>query len=118
MKSILQEILERVPEALGASVVGLDGIAVEKLAAQSSFSVDLASAEWAGLAKRAAASLRSQGAVGGPEEISVSSASGLVIVRALGGDYFLCLVVGPACIPGRARFEAWRAGLQLQQALS
>src|SRR5207249_6835493 len=59
MKAVLQDILDRIPEALGAAVVGLDGIPVEKLAARQSFNIDLASAEWISLAKRAAAALRS-----------------------------------------------------------
>src|SRR3989442_1419270 len=45
MKAVLQEILDRIPEALGAAVVGLDGIPVEKLAARPTFNIDLASAE-------------------------------------------------------------------------
>ena len=118
MKEVLQEILDRVPEALGAAIVGLDGIPVEKLAARPSFNIDLASAEWIGLAKRAASSLRSVAASGGPEEISVVSRSGLAILRWVGGDYYLCVVIGPECIPGRARYEVWRAGMQLEQALS
>jgi len=118
MKSVLQEILDRVPEAMGAAVVGLDGIPVEKLTAKPTFNIDLASAEWVGLAKRALSSLRAMAASGGPEEISVSSRSGHAILRSIGGDYYLCVVVGPECIPGRARYEVWRAGLQLEQALA
>ena len=118
MKTVLQEVLDRIPEALGAAVVGLDGIAVEKLAARPSFNIDLASAEWVSLVRRAAASLRALALSGGPEEISVASGSGLAILRAIGGDYYLCVVVGPECMAGRARYEVWRAGLQLEQTLA
>jgi predicted regulator of Ras-like GTPase activity (Roadblock/LC7/MglB family) len=118
MKSVLREICDRIPEAMGAAVLGLDGIPVEKLAALPTFNIDLASAEWIGLAKRAVASLRAMAASGGPEEISVLSRSGLAILRSIGGDYYLCVVVGPDCIPGRVRYEVWRAGLQLEQALT
>src|SRR6266481_6282730 len=81
MKAVLQEILDRIPEALGAAVVGLDGIPVEKLAARPSFNIDLASAEWISLVKRASAALRGATPAGGPEEISVTSRSGLAILR-------------------------------------
>ena len=118
MKAVLQEILDRIPEALGAAVVGLDGIPVEKLAARPSFNIDLASAEWVSLVKRAASALRGANPPGGPEEISVTSRSGLAILRAIGQDYFLCVVVGPECLQGRVRYEVWRAGLQLQEALA
>ena len=118
MKAVLQEILDRIPEALGAAVVGLDGLPVEKVAARPSFNIDLASAEWIGLVKRAAAALRAATPPGGPEEISVTSRSGLAILRSIGGDYFLCVVVGPDCLQGRVRYEVWRAGLQLEEALA
>lgn len=118
MKAVLQELLDRIPGALGAAVVGLDGIAVEKLATRASFNIDLASAEWIGLVRRATASLRATAPPGGPEEITVVSRSGLAILRSIGGDYYLCAVVGPECIPGRARYEVWRAGQQLEQVLA
>jgi predicted regulator of Ras-like GTPase activity (Roadblock/LC7/MglB family) len=116
MKALLMELLDRLPGARGAAVVGLDGIAVEKVSAQASFNIDLASAEVVALAKRA----RPSGADGADllEEISVTSRSGLTILRSIGGDYYLCLVVGPDGIPGRARFEAWRVGRQLEHAVA
>jgi predicted regulator of Ras-like GTPase activity (Roadblock/LC7/MglB family) len=118
MKAVLQDLLDRIPELLGAAVVGLDGIPVEKLAARPSFNIDLASAEWVSLVKRAAAALRTATPPGGPEEISVTSRSGLAILRSIGGDYFLCVVVGPKCLQGRVRYEVWRAGLKLAEALA
>jgi predicted regulator of Ras-like GTPase activity (Roadblock/LC7/MglB family) len=116
MKALLTELLDRLPGARGAAVVGLDGIAVEKVSAQPSFNMDLVSAEVVALVKRALSS----GANGGDglEEISVTSRSGLTILRSIGGDYYLCLVVGPDGIPGRARFEAWRVGRQLEHAVA
>lgn len=118
MKAILDDILDRIPEALGAAVIGVDGIPVETVTAQASFNIDLAAAEWVALAKRAAAALQGATPPGGPEEISVVSRSGLAILRSIGGDYFLCVIVGPSCVPGRARYEVQRAGLQLEAALA
>jgi predicted regulator of Ras-like GTPase activity (Roadblock/LC7/MglB family) len=118
MKAVLQDILDRIPEALGAAVVGLDGIPVEMLVARPSFNIELASAEWAGIAKRAAAALRATSPPGAPDEISVTSRAGMAILRSIGGDYFLCVVVGPDCLQGRARYEVWRAGMQLEEVLA
>lgn len=116
MRSVLQDVLDRIPGSLGAAVVGLDGIAVEKVSVRETFNMDLASAEGIGVVKRAVAALR-----GDPrdrvEEISVACRSGLTILRSLGSDYYLCVVIGPDSIPGRARYEAWRAGQQLEQAI-
>jgi predicted regulator of Ras-like GTPase activity (Roadblock/LC7/MglB family) len=116
VRSVLQDILDRTPGSLGAAIVGLDGIAVEKVSVRQTFNIDLASAEGINVVKRALLSMR-DGTAGPIEEVSIACRSGLTILRSLGSDYYLCLVVGPECIPGRARYEAWRAGLQLEQAL-
>lgn len=116
MKALLMELLERIPGARGAAVVGLDGIAVEKVSAQPSFNIDLASAEVIALVKRARPSAAN--GADGLEEISVTCRSGLTILRSIGGDYYLCLVVGPDGIPGRARFEAWKVGRQLEHVVA
>lgn len=116
MRSVLQEVLDRVPGSLGAAVVGLDGIAVEKVSARREFNIDLASAEGIGVVKRATASLR-EGPPDPLEEITIVSRSRFVILRSIGSDYYLCVIVGPEAIPGRARYEAWRAGQQLQEAI-
>jgi predicted regulator of Ras-like GTPase activity (Roadblock/LC7/MglB family) len=117
MKKALQEVLGRIPGALGAAVVGLDGIAVEKAVVPGGLNIDLIAAEGINVVKRALASLRDPS--GGPiEEIAVTSRSRLVIMRSLGHDYFLCVVVGPDAVAGRARYEAWKAGLELQQAIA
>lgn len=116
MKTVLQEILQRVPGALGAAIVGLDGLAVEKVTSEASFNIELASAEGIHVVKRVAASLK-----GTPrervEEVSVTAGGVLTVLRSLGSDYYLCVVARPESIPGRVRYEAWRAGLQLHAAL-
>jgi predicted regulator of Ras-like GTPase activity (Roadblock/LC7/MglB family) len=118
MRSVLQEVIDRIPETLGAAVVGIDGIPVEKIAVKPSFNIDLASAEWIGLVRKTISSLRSQAVPGGLEEITVVSGAGVAILRSIGGDYYLCVVVGPNHMAGRVRYEVWRAGLQLEQALA
>ena len=66
--------------------------------------------------KRAAASFRD--APADPiEEVTIGSRSKLTILRALGSDYYLCVVIGRDSIAGHARYEIWRAGLQLQEAI-
>jgi predicted regulator of Ras-like GTPase activity (Roadblock/LC7/MglB family) len=116
MKALLQEIVDRVPGALGAAVVGLDGIPVEKAGADPSFNLDLASAEAIGVVKRAAAALRAKPGER-VEEVSVTGAGTLTVLRFLGSDYYLCVVARAEAIPGRVRYEAWRAGVLLEAAL-
>ncbi len=115
MKAVLQEVLDRLPEALGAAVVGLDGIAVDKVTARVSFNIDLASAQAITLVKRAGSALGAS--TDRLEEVSVLSRGGLTILRSIGGDYYLCVVLAPGCIPGRARYEIWKAGQQLERAV-
>jgi len=117
MKAILAEMMERTPGSLGAAVVGLDGIPVEKVSIDEDLNIDLQAAEGIGVVKRAASTL--QDLEEDPlEEVTIARQSGLLILRALGPDYFLCFLVDREAIPGRARFEAWRAGSQLRETLA
>ncbi len=117
MKSVLQDILQRIPGALGAAVVGMDGIAVEKVASRAEINIDLLSAEGMNVVKRAASNLRVD-PTDPLEEVTIVSRHRLTILRSLSSDYYLCVVVGPGSIPGRARYETWRAGLQLQETIA
>ena len=116
MRAALHDVLDRIPGALGAAVVGLDGIPVERLTAQEGFNIDLASAEGIGVVRRASGTLRDL-----PEEmleeITITYRSQLMILRSLSADYYLCVVVGPETILGHARYETWRAGQQLRAAI-
>ena len=116
MKTLLEEVLVRLPGALGAAVVGLDGVPVEKVEAGGEFNIELASAEGIGVVRRANAS-QIEPSNEPLEELVLSRGPHLTILRSLGPDYYLCLVVGPNAIPGQARFEAWRAGHQLREAV-
>jgi len=116
MKLVLDEMLARLPGALGASVVGLDGIPVETSTTVMDVNMEVVSAEGIGLVRRSGWTPSSADAES-PEEIAVSGPSRLTILRALGSGYFLCLVAGPHTIAGQARYEAWRTGLKLRQVI-
>ena len=116
MKDVLAGMLTRVPGALGAAVVGPDGLPVEAATAGTGVNMEVASAEGIGMVKRAGWS-PSEGDGEPPEEVAVASRSRLTILRALGSGYFLCLVAGPGTIAGQARYEAWRTGQQLREVI-
>ena len=116
MKAVLQEIIDRVPGALGAAVVGFDGIPVEKVAVGDRVNIDLVSAEGMGVAKRAATPGR-DARTDRLEELTINRPSGITILRWIASDYYLCVVLGPEGIPGQARYEAWRAGQKLEAAI-
>jgi predicted regulator of Ras-like GTPase activity (Roadblock/LC7/MglB family) len=115
MKMILQDMIDRTPGALAASVVGGDGIPVEKIASGGGVNIDLVCAEGITLVRRVTGPAGQRET---PDELSLTTPTGLVILRSLGQDYWLCLVVGSDCLPGRARYEAWRAGLALRQTIA
>jgi len=116
MKEVLQEIINRVPGALGAAVVGFDGIPVERVAIGDGVNIDLVSAEGMAVAKRAAAPGRDSRS-DRLEELTINRPSGTTILRSIGSDYYLCVVLGPDGIPGQARYEAWCAGQKLEAAI-
>ncbi len=116
MRTLLEEVLHRLPGALGAAVVGLDGVPVEQVSVGREFNIEMASAEGIDVVRRANAS-QIDPADEPLEELVFSRGPRLTILRSLGPDYYLCLVVGSNAIPGQARFEAWRAGHQLREAV-
>ncbi len=114
-KEALQEILNRTEESLGVLIMGLDGIAVEKVwregAAGANF--DIAVAEYTSLVKKANQSNGDTG-LGGLREITVSNENAVFIMRLLGEEYFLALVMAPEGNFGRGRYELRRAELQIE----
>jgi len=116
MKPVLHDMLTRLPGALGAAVVGLDGIPVEIATAGPGVNMELVAAEGIGLVRQSGWTQAGDNSTS-PEEIAIAGPSRVTILRALGAGYFLCLVTGPGTIPGKARYEAWRAGLRLREVL-
>ena len=116
MREMLDAALARLPGALGLAVVGPDGIPVETATANAEINMDWAAAEGMDLVRRASRH-PAPAASEPPEEITIAARSRLTILRSVGAGYFLCLVAGPGTLSGRARYEAWRTGLQLREVI-
>jgi predicted regulator of Ras-like GTPase activity (Roadblock/LC7/MglB family) len=116
MKAVLDAALDRLPGALGAVLVGPDGIPVEMATRDPRLNLEWTAAEGMDVVRRTAAERR-EGPAEVPDEITISGTSRLTILRSVGGGYFLCLVAGPGAIAGQARYEAWRAGLRLREVI-
>ena len=114
-KEALQQILNRTEGSLGVLIMGLDGIPVEKAwrddLSHSNF--DIAVAEYTALIKKAEKSNGDTG-LGGLNEITVSNENAVFIMRLLGEDYFLALIMSPEGNFGRGRYELRRAELQME----
>ena len=115
-KEALETILERTEGSLGALIMGLDGIAVErslKEAGQEA-NLDVAAAEFTSLVRNAQKAGKDTG-LGNLRELMVSLDDAVVIMRLLGNDYFVVLAMSPDGNLGRARFELRKAELQLKK---
>ncbi len=113
-KEVLEAIIERTEGSLGALIMGLDGIAVErslKEAGQEA-NLDVAAAEFTSLVRSAQRAGKDTG-LGDLRELVVSLDSAILLIRLLGRDYFVVLAMKPDGNLGRARFELRKAELQI-----
>jgi predicted regulator of Ras-like GTPase activity (Roadblock/LC7/MglB family) len=113
-KEILETVIERTEGSLGALIMGLDGIAVERSLKQAGqeANLDVAAAEFTSLVRNAQRAGKDTG-LGGLHELVVSLDDSILLIRLLGRDYFVVLAIRPEGNLGRARFELRKAELQM-----
>ncbi len=115
-KEALANIIERTEGSLGALIMGVDGIAVERLLKEAGqdANLDVAAAEFTSLVRNSQKAGKDTG-LGNLRELMISLDSAVVIMRLLGNDYFVVLAMSPDGNLGRARFELRKAELQLKK---
>ena len=115
-KETLETIIERTEGSLGALIMGIDGIAVERLLKEAGqeANLDVAAAEFTSLVRSAQKAGKDTG-LGNLRELVISLDGAVVIMRLLGRDYFVVLAIRPEGNLGRARFELPKAELQLNK---
>jgi predicted regulator of Ras-like GTPase activity (Roadblock/LC7/MglB family) len=115
-KESLQEILDRTEGAIGALIMGIDGIAVERVLKNEAVdaNLDVAAAEFTGLIRSAQRTGKDTG-LGQVKEVVVNLESAVVIMRLFTKDYFVALALLPEGNYGRGRFELRKAELQLSR---
>jgi predicted regulator of Ras-like GTPase activity (Roadblock/LC7/MglB family) len=115
-KQSLETILERTEGSLGALIMGIDGIAVERSLREAGqeANLDVAAAEFTSLVRSAQKAGKDTG-LGNLRELMISLDDAILIMRLLGSDYFVVLAMSPEGNLGRARFELRKAELQLKQ---
>ena len=111
-KEILETIIERTEGSLGALIMGVDGIAVERSLKQAGqeANLDVAAAEFTSLVRNAQRAGKDTG-LGNLHELVVSLDDAVILMRLLGRDYFVVLAIQPEGNLGRARFELRKAEL-------
>ena len=118
-KSLLETILERTEGSLGALIMGLDGISVEKVLGDDGVeaNLDVAAAEFTSLVRSSQRAGNDTG-LGNLKELMISLEQAVVIMRLLSRDYFVVLALSPEGNIGRGRFELRKAELQLAREFS
>lgn len=113
-KQMLETIVERTEGSLGALIMGIDGIAVERTLKQSGqeANLDVAAAEFTSLVRNAQRAGKDTG-LGNLHELVISLDDAVVLMRLLGPEYFVVLAISPEGNLGRARFELRKAELQM-----
>jgi predicted regulator of Ras-like GTPase activity (Roadblock/LC7/MglB family) len=115
-KDSLEAIIDRTDGAIGALIMGTDGIAVEKLLRPEArdSNLDVAAAEFTSLirgAQRAGADTN----LGGVREMIVSLEGAVIVMRLFTKDYFVALALRPDGNLGRGRYELRKAELELSR---
>jgi predicted regulator of Ras-like GTPase activity (Roadblock/LC7/MglB family) len=113
-KQALTEIVERTEGATGALIMGMDGIAVERvlLPEGSDANMDVAAAEVTSLVRSAIRAGTNTGH-GAPQELFISFEGARVVARLLSPEYFVVLAMKPDGNLGRGRYELRKAELRL-----
>lgn len=115
---ILQDIVGKIEGCLGALIMGTDGIAVEKFwhPEATEANLDVAVAEYASLLRNAKRTNKEMG-FGKIQEFTLTSESGIFILRFVGEDYFVALILNHEGNFGRGRYELRRAEFLLEKEL-
>lgn len=113
-KETLERLLERTEGALGALIMGTDGIAVEKvlLVEAHDKNLDVAAAEFTSLL-RSAQRVGVDTGIGQVRELIVGFEDMKVLIRSFTRDYFAVLALREDGNLGRGRFELRKVELEL-----
>ena len=118
-KEVLQRALDETEGCFGVLIMGIDGITVEKVwqPAGTETNLDVAVAEYAALLRNIS---RTNGEIGlgRLQEMTLTTESGIFILRFVSEDYFIAMVISVTGNFGRGRYELRRAELLLQKELA
>ena len=115
-KQALQSMLEKTDGSLGAVIMGIDGLPVEKVFSDEGTegNLDVTAAEFTSLIRAAGRSANDLD-LGSVRELVVSLDSVTLVMRALHKDYFVFIALKPDGNLGRGRYELRKAELLLSE---
>ncbi|HKV42026.1 MAG TPA: hypothetical protein VJX67_22670 [Blastocatellia bacterium] len=112
----LTQITEKIEGATAAIILGIDGIPIERHAADldPSLDIEMVATELTTLLRRGMHTA-SDTALGELLEMVLATERMTFLLRPITSEYFLLLAVGPGGNVGRARFELRKAQLALEE---
>ena len=112
----LEKVLQRIPGALSATLVDVDGISLASYSADNTLNADVVAAELATMAKgmkRVFDSLRT----GRLQEFMFTTDEAVIVTRSVGTEFFLYIVLKDERSLGLSRVETKRLSKDLEKAL-
>lgn len=100
---ILKDIVNGTDGALGALVIGVDGISVEEYSVSGDMDLQSMSVEYSSLLKEIEKGSQTA-QLGSTKEVTVVADKAMIMFRRLNDEYFLVLVMKPAGNFGKGRF--------------
>lgn len=117
-EEILKNVLTGTEGAVGALIMGLDGISIARVdAGESAIDIDVVAAEYTTLLRKAMRNGEDL-PVGRLDEIALVSDQYSFLLKPITPEYFLVLVLRSQGGLGRARFELRKAQLALEEEFS
>ncbi len=109
---LLELIVNKVEGTLGAVVMGMDGISIEKRISDQTTNIEALAAEYTSLLRASSSTTQDLGQ-GSLEEFIVFTNSRVVAIRMLTQEYFLLILLEREGNVGRARYELKKARYRL-----
>ncbi|HEX9020511.1 MAG TPA: roadblock/LC7 domain-containing protein [Nitrospirota bacterium] len=100
---ILKEVVNGTEGALGALVVGLDGIPVEEYSVSDEMDIQSMTVEYAALLKEIEKGSQTA-QLGSTKEVTVIAEKAMIMLRRLNDEYFFVLIIKPEGNFGKGRF--------------
>jgi predicted regulator of Ras-like GTPase activity (Roadblock/LC7/MglB family) len=116
-KPILNDIVTTVDGAIGAGLVGTDGIVIDQVSTKGVFDISAVGAEYATIIKNAKKASENFG-LGKTSEIMISTEKAMMIMMTIGNDYFITMALELDGNLGRGRLEVKKAIPKLERELT
>ncbi len=115
-KEVLQSAIDKTEGAIGALVLGTDGISVENVWRNAPINQNLSTAiaEYTSFLRNVSRTNKEL-KLGGLKEITLTCESKVFLMRMISENYLIAMILSPNGNFGRGRYELYKAELLLEQ---